>query len=344
MARKVLVTGAAGFIGAALIKKLIINGDNVIGIDNLCPYYDISLKKHRLEQIENLSSNKRNWFFYKISLEKFESLFEVFDKHKPEIVINLAAQAGVRYSLIDPNSYIQTNLVGFGNIIELVKSFSVQNFIYASSSSVYGGNTKLPYREIDSVNHPISLYAATKISNEVIAHAYSHIYNIPSTCLRFFTVYGPMGRPDMAPMIFAKSILNSKPIKIFNYGKMSRDFTYIDDVVESIFRCSFKKAELNNDFNSDKPNPSISKAPHIILNVASSESVKLIKFIEILESNLGKKAIKEFYPIQPGDVVNTFADSSSLQNWINFSPKIKLEKGLAEFAKWFKNYYSYLSN
>ena len=339
MKRIVLITGAAGFIGASLAKKLILNGDKVIGIDNLSTYYDVLLKKQRLKQIDDVSSKDSNWYFYEYSLEDYESLFKVFEKHKPEIVINLAAQAGVRYSLIDPNSYIQSNLVGFGNILELVKSFSVQNFIYASSSSVYGGNTKLPYKECDPVNHPISLYAATKRSNEIIAHSYSHIYGIAATGLRFFTVYGPLGRPDMAPMIFAKSILNSEPIKVFNYGKMSRDFTYIDDVVESIFRCTFKKAISNKFFDSNNPDPATSKAPHIILNIGNSESVELLRFIEILEENLGKKAIKEFHPIQEGDVLNTFADNSSLQNWINFSPTISIEVGLRKFAKWYKDYY-----
>ena len=341
MKRKVLITGAAGFIGAATVKKFILNGDKVIGIDNLCSYYDVSLKKNRLKEIDNLSYDNNTWDFYKISLEDNKSLLKVFEKHKPEIVINLAAQAGVRFSLKDPNSYIQSNLVGFANLLELVKSFSVENFIYASSSSVYGGNTKLPYKEIDSVNHPCSLYAATKKSNELIAHSYSHIYGIPSTCLRFFTVYGPLGRPDMAPMIFAKSILDSKPIQVFNYGKMSRDFTYIDDVSESIFRCSLKKATSNTFFNSDKPDPSTSKAPHIILNVGNSSSVDLLTFIEILEDNLGKKAIKDLQPIQQGDVENTFADISKLKNWINYSPEISIEKGINIFAKWYMDYYGY---
>ncbi len=341
MKRNVLITGAAGFIGAATSKKFILNGDNVIGIDNLCPYYDVSLKKNRLREIDDLPLKNKSWNFYKISLEDHKSLCEVFENYKPEIVVNLAAQAGVRYSLIDPNSYIQSNLVGFVNLLELVKSFSVQNFIYASSSSVYGGNTKLPYKETDPVNHPFSLYAATKRSNEVIAHSYSHIYRIPSTCLRFFTVYGPLGRPDMSPMIFADSILNSKPIKVFNYGKMSRDFTYIDDISESIFKCSFKKAISNKYFNSEDPDPSTAKAPHIILNIGNSSPVKLLEFIEILENNLGKKAIKDFQPIQPGDVENTFADTSKLRDWINYSPKISIEKGINNFAKWYKNYYGY---
>ena len=341
MKRNVLITGAAGFIGAATSKKFILNGDNVIGIDNLCPYYDVSLKKNRLREIDDLPLKNKSWNFHKISLEDHKSLCEVFENYKPEIVVNLAAQAGVRYSLIDPNSYIQSNLVGFVNLLELVKSFSVQNFIYASSSSVYGGNTKLPYKETDPVNHPVSLYAATKRSNEVIAHSYSHIYRIPSTCLRFFTVYGPLGRPDMSPMIFADSILNSKPIKVFNYGKMSRDFTYIDDISESIFKCSFKKAISNKYFNSEDPDPSTAKAPHIILNIGNSSPVKLLEFIEILENNLGKKAIKDFQPIQPGDVENTFADTSKLRDWINYSPKISIEKGINNFAKWYKNYYGY---
>ena len=341
MKRNVLITGAAGFIGAATIKKFILNGDNVIGIDNLCEYYDVSLKKNRLKEINDLSIKNQFWNFYQIRLEDYKSLSKIFEKYKPQIVINLAAQAGVRYSLIDPNSYIQSNLVGFGNILELVKYFSVENFIYASSSSVYGGNTKLPYKETDPVNHPISLYAATKRSNEVIAHSYSHIYKIPSTCLRFFTVYGPLGRPDMSPMIFADSILNSKPIKVFNYGKMSRDFTYIDDISESIFRCSFKKAVSNTLFNSNVPDPSTSKAPHIILNIGNSSPVKLLEFIELLEDNLGRKAIKDFQPIQPGDVEHTYADTSKLRDWINYSPKVSIEKGIKIFSKWYKNYYGY---
>ena len=341
MKRIVLVTGAAGFIGSATVKKLLLNGDEVIGIDNISNYYEVSLKKYRLKDLEDFSLDKGNWHFYKISIEDYKSLLKVFQKHKPTIVINLAAQAGVRYSLIDPQSYIQTNLVGFGNIIDLVKSFSIENFIYASSSSVYGGNKKLPYKETDNVNHPISLYAATKKSNELIAHSYSYIYNIPSTCLRFFTVYGPLGRPDMAPMIFAKSILNSKPIKIFNFGEMSRDFTYIDDIAESIFRCSFKKASSNESFNSNEPDPSTSIAPHIILNIGSKNPIKILDFIEILEKNLGKKAIKEFEPIQPGDVENTFAETSKLSNWINFTPSTSIEKGVNNFAKWYKDYYGY---
>ena len=341
MKRNILVTGSAGFIGAATVKKLLLNGDNVIGIDNINDYYDTSLKDYRLKEIEKISLTNNSWDFYKISLEDKDFLLELFKKYRPNIVINLAAQAGVRYSLINPRSYIQTNLVGFGNIAELVKEFRVENFIYASSSSVYGGNTKLPYKESDSVNHPLSLYAATKKSNELIAHSYSHIYDIPSTCLRFFTVYGPLGRPDMAPMIFAKSILNSTPIKIFNYGKMSRDFTYIDDISEAIFRCSFKKAIPNRSFDTENPDPSSSKAPHMILNIGNSKSVDLLEFIEVLENYLGKKAIKEFQPIQPGDVENTFADTLKLENWINFSPKISIEKGLKIFAKWYKDYYGY---
>ena len=238
-------------------------------------------------------------------------------------------------------SYIKSNLVGFANIMDLVKLFAIENFIYASSSSVYGGNTKLPFDEKDPVNHPISLYAATKKSNELIAHSYSHIYNIPSTCLRFFTVYGPLGRPDMAPMIFAKSILNSEPIKIFNFGKMTRDFTYIDDVSESIFRCSFKKAKSNKNFNTKSPDPSSSSAPHIILNIGSNKPIELLDFITILENNLGKKAIKDFQPIQPGDVKNTFAEISKLEEWINFLPNTSFEVGISNFAKWYKNYYGY---
>ena len=341
MNRNILVTGAAGFIGASVIKKLILNGDNVLGIDNLNSYYQVSLKKYRLKEINELSKNKNCWHFYKASLENYEVLEELFNKHKPKVVINLAAQAGVRYSLIDPKSYIQSNLVGFGNIIELSKKFCIENFIYASSSSVYGGNAKLPFEENDPVNHPVSLYAATKKSNELIAHSYSHIYRLPSTCLRFFTVYGPLGRPDMAPMIFAKSILNSEPIQIYNFGKMSRDFTYIEDISEGIFRCSLKPAIENPIFNREKPEPSTSNAPHMVFNIGNNKPVELLYFIELLENCLEKKAIKIFKPMQPGDVEKTFADTKRLEKWINFSPSTTIEEGVETFSKWYKKFYNY---
>ena len=336
--RKILVTGAAGFIGSAVVKKLLLNGDNVVGIDNINNYYDVSLKKNRIKDISEYFDGKK-WNFLRCSIESYESLNKLFKKYEPEIIIHLAAQAGVRYSLEDPNSYIMSNLVGFGNILELARNYDIQNFIYASSSSVYGGNKKVPFTESDKVNHPISLYAATKRSNELMAHSYSHLFNIPSTGLRFFTVYGPWGRPDMAPMIFAKSIIESKPIKIFNFGKMKRDFTYIEDICESIFRCTFKQATSDDNFDGYEPDPSISKAPHKIFNIGNSSSVDLLYFIELIETFLKKKAIREFLPIQPGDVEVTFADTKKLEEWINFKPQISIEEGVEKFINWYLKYY-----
>ena len=246
----------------------------------------------------------------------------------------------MRYSLIDPNSYIQSNLVGFANIMDLVKSFSIENFIYASSSSVYGGNKKLPFKETDNVDKPISLYAATKKSNELIAHSYSHIYDIPSTCLRFFTVYGPLGRPDMAPMIFAKSILNSKPIKIFNFGKMSRDFTYIDDIAESIFRCSFKKAKSNEFLKKNENDSSLSIAPHLILNIGSKKPIKLLDFIEAIENALGIKSKMNLLPMQAGDVAKTWSDTQLLEELTGYAPKTEILDGVKKFVQWYKSYYN----
>ena len=334
----ILVTGCAGFIGGAFVKLLLERGENVIGIDNLNPYYDVKLKQERLERITRTKSSSQNWKFYKTNLEDFESIMDIYAKEKPSKVVHLAAQAGVRYSLVDPSAYIQSNLLGFFNILEANKNFNISNFIYASSSSVYGGNRDLPFSEIQQVNHPVSLYAATKKSNELLAHSYSHIHKIPSTGLRFFTVYGPWGRPDMAPMIFAKSILENKPIKIFNFGDMMRDFTYIDDVVEGIYKCLEKPAFPDEDFDFLKPNPSTSFAPHRIFNIGNSNPVNLLEFIKLLEDLLCKKAIKYFQPIPVGDVKETSANMENLQNWINYSPSTTLEMGIKKFAKWFKNY------
>ncbi len=336
--RKIIVTGAAGFIGAAVSKKLILSGDYVVGIDNINSYYDPKLKKSRLNEIQNIAEDI-NWKFFKIDLEQFEELEEVFNNFKPDIVINLAAQAGVRFSLKNPSSYLKSNLVGFGNILELSRKFNIKNLIYASSSSVYGGNQKLPFCETDPVNHPVSLYAATKKSNELMANAYSHIYSLPCTGLRFFTVYGPWGRPDMAPMIFTKSIIESKPINIFNFGNMSRDFTYIDDITEAIYKCTQKPATIDIGFDNFNPNPSTSNAPHRIFNIGNNKSVDLLYFIDLIEKNLNKKAIRNLMPIQPGDVKDTFADTSLLENWINFRPTTSIENGISNFINWYKNYY-----
>ena len=336
--KKILITGAAGFIGAATSKELLKRGFTVIGLDDLNNYYDVNLKKSRLNFIEN-SANKSKWKFFKFGIEDDFQLEKIFNKFRPEIVINLAAQAGVRFSIKEPKKYISSNLVGFSNILEMCRNYDVENFIYASSSSVYGGNRNLPYHEDQSVNHPISLYAATKKSNELMAHSYSHLYGLPSTGLRFFTVYGPWGRPDMAPMIFAKAIMKGDPIEVYNFGDMKRDFTYIDDVVEVICRCCNQPAKKDKNFNYADPLPSISFSSHRIFNVGNENSIGLLNFISILEKVLGKKVEKIFKPIQDGDVVETAANTDLLEKWINFKPKTKLEDGLNKFAFWYLDYF-----
>tara|TARA_A100001388_G_C28770894_1_gene503740 strand:- start:2 stop:1036 length:1035 start_codon:yes stop_codon:yes gene_type:complete len=336
----VLITGAAGFIGSALAIKLIKEKISVIGIDNINSYYDKNLKNKRLENISEYSNNEEKlWKFYKVSLEDEKDIEKIFIKYKPKVVVNLAAQAGVRYSLENPKSYIQSNLVGFANILEACKKHKVENLIYASSSSVYGGNKQLPYKEVSSVNHPVSLYAATKKSNELMAHCYSYLYGIPITGLRFFTVYGPWGRPDMAPIIFAKAIINKEPINVFNFGKMKRDFTYIEDIVEGIYRCCYKPATPDKNFDYLNPNQSTSFAPHRVFNIGNNQSIELLKFIEILENELNSKAIKIMKPLQPGDVIATEADTQILQKWIKYSPETSIEVGVKKFAKWFLEFY-----
>ena len=338
--KKILVTGAAGFIGAALVIRLLEKGENVIGLDNLNAYYDPHLKESRLKEIQMVSGNSSgSWTFYKSSLENDIDLRKIFCTHLPEVVINLAAQAGVRYSIDNPSSYIQSNLVGFSNLLEQCRNHSVGNLIFASSSSVYGGNKKLPFTESQSVDHPVSLYAATKKANELMAHSYSHLYGIPCIGLRFFTVYGPWGRPDMAPMIFAKSILNKEPINVFNYGKMKRDFTYIDDVVEGIYRCCKKPAFINEKFDVLKPDQSSSFAPYRIFNIGNSQPIELLRFIEILEDALGVKAIKNLRPMQPGDICSTAANTDLLESWVGFKPSTPIEIGVENFAKWYLKYY-----
>ena len=338
--KTILVSGAAGFIGAALVMRLIENGENVIGLDNLNSYYDLNLKELRLNRIQTVLDNSSGkWTFYKSSLENQNDLKQIFNTHTPAIVVNLAAQAGVRYSIENPSTYIQSNLVGFSNLLEQCRQHEVSNLIFASSSSVYGGNKKLPFSEAHSVDHPVSLYAATKKANELMAHSYSHLYGIPCTGLRFFTVYGPFGRPDMAPMIFAKSILDQKPINVFNYGKMKRDFTYIDDIIEGVYRCCYKPAYIDEQFDFFNPNQSTSFAPFRIFNIGNSKPIELLRFIEILEDELGFKAVKNFLPIQPGDVEATSANIDLLENWVGFKPSYSIEKGLSKFAKWFLEYY-----
>ena len=338
--KKVLITGAAGFIGAAVAKKLVEIGVYTFGIDNLNNYYSQSLKKARLKEIQK-SSGTSNWSFLEISIENNEKLKKVFEEVNPDIVINLAAQAGVRHSLINPSSFIETNLKGFGNILENCRLYDVMHLVYASSSSVYGGNTTLPYKESQNVNHPVSLYAATKKANELMAHTYSHNYNLPTTGLRFFTVYGPWGRPDMAPMIFANAIINDLPIKVNNHGMMSRDFTYIDDIVEAVIRCSFKPASPSKHFNYLNPNPATSNAPYRIFNIGNNQKIELIKFIEIIEEILGKKANKDFQSLPKGDVISTNADTNALRDWIDFVPRTQIADGMKFFLSWFKKYYQY---
>ena len=337
-----LVTGSAGFIGASVSKYLLERGESVIGIDNINDYYDINLKKARLKEITKVSNLLcGKWDFRKIDLNNNVDLEKLFIEKKPNVVINLAAQAGVRYSIENPSAYIQSNLVGFYNLLECCRKFEINNLIYASSSSVYGGNQNLPFKEKHTVDHPISLYAATKRSNELIAHSYSHLYNIPCTGLRFFTVYGPLGRPDMAPIIFARSIMEGKPISVFNNGEMIRDFTYIDDVTEAISRCCYKPATPDPDFNKINPNPETSFSPHRIFNVGNSKPIKLMDFIETLEKHLGRKSKKVFKSLQPGDVKSTSADTQRLKEWIGYSPKVEINEGIEKFSKWFIDFYRF---
>ena len=337
----ILVTGAAGFIGAALVKRLIKMNCLVIGIDNLNQYYDINLKLKRLEdinQLVKLSKLKENWIFYKKDIKNYKEIKIIFEKHRPNYVVNLAAQAGVRYSLKNPFDYVDSNLCGFVNILELCRGYEIEHLIYASSSSVYGANKSLPFKEEDAVNHPISLYAATKRSNELMAHSYSHLYGFSVTGLRFFTIYGPWGRPDMAPMIFAKAIIEGLPIKLFNKGNMKRDFTYIDDAIEAIVRCCKKLATPDLKFDKLSPNPSTSFSYYRIFNVGNNKSVNIIQFLRLLENVIGKKAIINNELMQPGDVEETLCDNTNLVDWIDFTPNTKLEVGLEIFIKWYLEY------
>ena len=337
---KIIVTGAAGFIGFHLCKKLISLGKDVVGIDNFNNYYDIQLKKDRYKELQVLARSKDSDFQIKnIGLENFDDLYSYCGKFKPTKFVNLAAQAGVRYSISNPSTYIQSNIVGFGNVLEVCRKLEIKSLLYASSSSVYGGNKKIPFKETDSVNHPISLYAASKKSNELMAHTYSHLYKLPAIGLRFFTVYGPWGRPDMAYFKFTKAILSNKPITVFNNGNMTRDFTYVDDVIESIFRLLDKPASINEKFNYLKPDPSTSWAPHKIFNVGNSHPTNLQDFIITLEKELKQKAIQQNLPMQQGDVEKTFADSSKLYEWINYKPKTNISEGIKNFVRWYKDYY-----
>ncbi len=334
--KKILVTGAAGFIGYHLTKRLLQEGHEVTGVDNLNTYYDVTLKEARLKQIRDLAG----FTFVKEDLHNAEAIKKVFSGGHFEVVVNLAAQAGVRYSLVNPAAYIDSNITGFLNILEGCRHYGVKNLIYASSSSVYGANTKMPFSIHDNVNHPISLYAATKKSNELMAHTYSSLFQIPTTGLRFFTVYGPWGRPDMALFLFTKAIIEGTPIDVFNFGKMKRDFTYIDDIVEGVARLVHLPAAPNAEWSGTTPDPSSSYAPYKIYNIGNNRPVELLKFIEVLEENIGKKAVKNFLPIQQGDVEATFADINDLMNDVGYKPATSIETGIKNFVEWYKSFYS----
>ena len=336
MKETILVTGAAGFIGFNLCEKLIKDDFEVIGIDNINSYYDRNLKLSRLEELKKI---KGSFKFYKEDIEDMKNLEAIFLRHQPTKVFNLAAQAGVRYSIKNPDTFLKTNIIGFGNILECCRKNNVDHLIYASSSSVYGGNIQLPYSENNTVDHPVSLYAASKKSNELMAHTYSHLYSLPSTGLRFFTVYGPWGRPDMAYFIFTKSIIEGENIDIFNYGDMQRDFTFIDDIIESLIRIMKKPPTFNKDFDKNNPEIHTSWAPHKIFNIGNSNSIPLMEFVDNLEEVLGKKAKKNFVPFQLGDVKSTFADTTLLEKWINYKPNTAIKDGICKFVDWFKYYY-----
>ncbi|MDN6836233.1 MAG: NAD-dependent epimerase, partial [Lactococcus lactis] len=327
---KILVTGTAGFIGSHLAKKLISQGYEAIGVDNINDYYSVQLKKDRLKSIGD-----DNFTFYKLDLEDYEKLSQVFSDERPSAVINLAAQAGVRYSIENPRAYIDSNIVGFMNILECCRHYKVDNLIYASSSSVYGANTSKPFKTSDNIDHPLSLYAATKKSNELMAHTYSHLYNLPTTGLRFFTVYGPWGRPDMALFKFTKAIVNDETIDVYNHGKMMRDFTYVDDIVEAISRLVKKPASSNPDWSGDNPDPSSSSAPYKLYNIGNNSPVRLMEFVEAIENKLGKVAKKNYMDLQPGDVPETYANVDDLYRDIDFKPETTIQDGVNRFVDWY---------
>lgn len=334
----ILVTGVAGFIGAAAAERLLARGERVVGLDNLNAYYDPALKRARLERLEALAPAGA-FAFHRLDLVDAEAVAALFAAERPSRVLHLAAQAGVRHSIDNPALYIQSNLVGFGTVLEGCRHAGVEHLVYASSSSIYGGNRHMPFREQDPVNHPVSLYAATKKANELMAHTYSHLYGLPATGLRFFTVYGPWGRPDMAPMLFARAILAGDPIRVFNHGRMERDFTYIDDIVEGVIRCLDKPATADPAFDPLHPDPSTAAAPHRVFNIGNSRPVPLLRFIELLEQALGRPAIRDLQPMQPGDVPATAADTSALESWVGFRPSTAIETGIGHFAAWYRAFH-----
>lgn len=331
----ILVTGAAGFIGSHVSRRLLRDGFQVVGLDNLNDYYDVNLKQDRLRMLKA----DPNFHMVEAGLEDRDAVGRLFEQYKPTIVINLAAQAGVRYSLVNPYAYIDSNIIGFTNILEACRHNEVEHLIYASSSSVYGANTNMPFSVHNNVDHPLSLYAATKKANELMAHTYSHLFGLPTTGLRFFTVYGPWGRPDMALFLFTKSILEGKPIQVYNHGKMRRDFTYIDDIVEGIVRLAAKKPEPNPSWSGDCPDPGTSCAPYKIYNIGNNQPVELLDFISVLEQKLGRQAEKQLMPLQAGDVPETYADVDDLMRDVGFKPKTDIREGIGKFTEWYLQYY-----
>jgi UDP-glucuronate 4-epimerase len=333
--KKVLITGAAGFIGFHLARRLLENGHLVTGIDNMNTYYDVNLKKNRLKILQAY----KDFSFFESDLADLQDLKAVFDSQAFDVVVNLAAQAGVRYSLENPHAYVEANLVGFVNLLECCRHHRTPHLVFASSSSVYGANTHMPFSVHHNVDHPVSLYAASKKANELLAHTYSHLYGLPCTGLRFFTVYGPWGRPDMALFLFTKAILEDKPIQVFNHGKMKRDFTYIDDIVEGVVRVMGKLPEPNRDWNGDRPDPGTSAAPYRIYNIGNNRPVELKAFIKAIETAIGKSARKEMREMQPGDVPATFADIDDLARDVGFRPDTPIETGIRRFVEWYRAYY-----
>ena len=334
---KILLTGAAGFIGMNTAQRLLARGDEVVGLDNLNDYYDVNLKISRLEQL----SGYKNFRFIKADVRDETELKQIFREEKFNRVIHLAAQAGVRYSLENPHAYISSNVAGFTNILEACRFNQIEHLVYASSSSVYGGNTKLPFSEQDSVDHPVSLYAVTKKTNELMAHTYSHLFQLPTTGLRFFTVYGPWGRPDMALYLFTRAILSGKDLPVYNYGKMRRDFTYVDDIVEGVLRVLDQPATPEIHSGGYKENPATSHAPYRVFNIGNNQPVELMEFIRCIENALGRQSVMKLMPLQAGDVPITYADTEALNQWIGFVPNTEIKQGIEKYVSWYKKYYTH---
>ncbi len=338
--RSWLVTGTAGFIGFQIAKTLLERGRDVVGFDVVNDYYDPEIKESRLQELEKTAAaSSGKYQFIRADLADNEAITKCFTENQFDRVVHMAAQAGVRYSLINPHAYVQSNIVAFTNLLEACRNSKIAHFTYASSSSVYGANTKMPFSEDHGVNHPLQFYAATKRANELMAHAYSHLYRLPTTGLRFFTVYGPWGRPDMALFLFTKNIIEGKPIKLFNQGNHSRDFTYIDDIVEGVIRVSEDIAKENPDWDSSNPDPATSNAPYRLFNIGNNNPVNLVEYVEAIEQAVGKKAIRELLPLQPGDVPDSFADASKLVSAVDYRPNTSVKDGVARFVDWYRNYY-----